>query len=398
AEYFGQTGRLAEARRLAEQALAQGDKLPDLPLQLYASHYLGLACNALGDYRRGSEVLRTIVHVHSQPTGWRTGWTVSGSWAGFQGITNSWLARCLADLGEFEEGIDAGRQAVALAESSGSPYGLAAACIGLGYSSLVRGDLDAAGPVLERACSVAREANLPLYRPQAIRFLGGTYLLAGRIEEGRAVMRAEANEAETRKLMMQQAAVLAWLGEACLFADRVDEAATVARRALALARARGQRGDAVAALHVLGEAAGRGFLDIGEGEQHYLAAIALAAELEMRPLLARAHLGIGRLYIRAADRDPAQDHLLAAMRLFIAMDMPLWLRQAASSLSELGRQLIVMHDQRSLHDYLSHTLAPDGPLRVILDAPGGGPRTSDDGRRQYAEKMLQSHGLSITRK
>jgi hypothetical protein len=47
-------------------------------------------------------------------------------------------------------------------------------------------------------------------------------------------------------------------------------------------------------------------------------------------------LGIGRLYFRAGDRDRAADHLLTATRLFSAMDMPLWLREAASSMSELG--------------------------------------------------------------
>ena len=394
AEYFRQTGRFAEARTLAEQALALGDKLQDVPLQLYASHYLGLACHALGDYRRGSEVLRAV--VESPPTEWRAGWTVSGSWAGFQAITLAWLARCLAERGEFEESVDAGHRAVALAEGLGSPYSLAAACIGLGYSSLVRGDLDAAGPVLERACSVAREANLTLLRPQATRLLGGAYLLTGRTDEGVALVRAAVDEVESRRLLMQQAAVLALLGEACLFADHVDEASTAAQRGLTLARERGQRGDAAAALHVLGEAAARGSLDIGEAEHHYLAAIALAGELGMRPLLARGHLGIGRLYVRTGDRDRAEDHLLTATRLFIAMDMPLWLRHAASSLSELGRLLIVASDHRSLYEYLSRTLAPGGPIRVILDAPGGGPRIGDEGRRQHVEGMLQSHGLSIT--
>ena len=396
AEYFRQTGRFAEARKRSEQALSLGDKLQDLPLQLYASHYLGLACNALGDYRRASEVLRTIVQVHSAPPGWRTAWTVSGSWAGFQAITLAYLARSLAELGQFEEGVDAGRRAVAHAESIGSPYSLAAACIGLGHCSFVRGDLDAAKPVLERACSVAREANLPLLRPQAARLLGGAYLLAGRIEEGVALVQAAADEVGSRRLLMQEAAVLGLLGEACLFADRVDEASAAAQRALTVARERGQRGDEVAALHVLGEAAARNSPDIGESERYYLEAIALAAELEMRPLLARSHLGIGRLYVRAGDRERAEDYLLTAMRLFIAMDMPLWLRKTGSSLSELGRQLIVAHDQRSLHDYLSHALAPDVPLRVILDAPDGAPRIGDEGRRQHVEKMLQSHSLSIT--
>jgi len=337
AEYFRQTGRFAEARTRAEQALAMGDKLQDLSLRLYASHYLGLACNALGDYRRASDVLRAA--VQSPQAEWRPdafAGAVLGSWEAFQAITLAWLARCLAELGEFEEGVDAGRRAVALAEEIGSPYILAAACIGLGCSSLVRGNLDAAVPVLERACSVAGEANLALLRPQAARLLGGAYLLAGRIDEGIALVRAAAEEVGSRRLLMQEAAVLALLGEACLFADRLDEASTAAQRALTFASERGQRGDAAAALLVLGEAAARSSLDIDKAEHHYLAAIALAGELEMRPLLARSHLGIGRLYLRAGDRDRAEDHLLTATRLFIAMDMPLWLRQAASSLSEHG--------------------------------------------------------------
>jgi tetratricopeptide (TPR) repeat protein len=261
---------------------------------------------------------------------------VSGSWVGFQAITLSWFARGLADLGEFEESVDAGRRAVALAESIGSPYSLAAACIGLGYGFLVRGDVDAAGPVLERACRVAREANLTLFRPQATRLLGGAYLLAGRIDEGVALVRAAADEVESRRLLMQQAAVLALLAEACLLADRIDEAATTAQRALTVARERGQRGDAAAALHLLGAAAACGSSDVSEGERHYLAAIALAGELEMRPLLARCHLAIGRMYVRAGAHDQAEDHLLTATRLFSAMHMPLWLRPAASSRSVEG--------------------------------------------------------------
>jgi tetratricopeptide (TPR) repeat protein len=320
---------------------------------------------------------------------------VIGSWAWFQSITLGWLARCLAECGEFEQGIEAGRQAVAVAERLGSPYSLTGACMGLGYCLFVKGDLDAAGPVLERACNVAREASLTLLRPQAVRLLGGTYLLAGRIDEGLALVRAAAEEVESRRLLMQQAAVLGVLGEACLAAGQVDEASTAAQRALTLARDREQRGDAAAALHVLGECAARDPHAVDKAEHHYRAAIALAGELEMRPLLARGHLGIGRLYLRAGDRDRAEDHLLTATRLFVAMDMPFWLQQAAASLSELGRLLIVAPDQRSLYEYLSRALAPEGSLRVILGAPGGGPGADDERRRQHVETMLQSHGLSV---
>ncbi len=394
AEYLRQTGRFAEARTLAEKALAMGDKLEDAPLQSYAGQYFGLACHALGEYRRASELLRAVTQT-LEPEGWRGALGTIASWDAHQAISLAWLARCLAEIGEFDEGVVAGRRAVALADGLEHPYSLTAACIGLGHICLVKGDLDAAGPVLERACVVARQANLTLLRPQATRLLGGAYLLAGRIEEGVALVRAAADEVESRRLLMQQAAVLVLLGEACLVAGRVDEASTAAQRALALATERGQRGDEAAALYMLGEAAARGVVEIDRAEHHYLAAIALTDELEMRPLLARGHLGIGRLYIRAGDRDRAEDHLLASTRLFIAMDMPLWLRQAASSLSELGPLLIVAHDQQGLHEYLNRALASGGP-RVVLDAASTGPRIDDEGRRKHVEAMLQSHGLSIS--
>src|SRR5262245_25988428 len=113
AEYFRQTGRFAEARTLAEQALPQGDKLQDVPIRLYALHYLGLACHALGDYRRASEALRAV--ALSPPIEWRPGLvgsTVSSSWDAYQAMNLAWLARCLAEIGNLDKGINARRRAV----------------------------------------------------------------------------------------------------------------------------------------------------------------------------------------------------------------------------------------------------------------------------------------------
>ena len=102
-------------------ALALGNKLQDVPLQLYAGQYLGLACHALGDYRRAADLLRAV--AQSPEPEWRTGAFAAwcGSWDAYQAITLAWLARCLAERGEFEEGVDAGRRAVALAEGLEQP-------------------------------------------------------------------------------------------------------------------------------------------------------------------------------------------------------------------------------------------------------------------------------------
>jgi tetratricopeptide (TPR) repeat protein len=310
-----------------------GDKLQDVPLQSYAGQYFGLACHALGDYRRASELLRAVTQT-PQPERWAGALgMVVASWNAHQAISLAWLARCLAEIGEFDEGVAAGRRAVTLAEGLESPYSLTAACIGLGYICLVKGDLDAAGPVLERACSAAREAKLTLLGPQATRLLGGAYLLAGRIDEGVALVRAAANEVESRRLLMQQAAVLALLGEACLFASRLGEASTVGQRALTLARDGGQRGEEAVALRVLGDiAAHPDQFDAESGEIHYRQALALAEELGMRPLVAHCHLGLGKLYRRAGKRQEAQEHLITATTMYREMDMRFWLEQAEAEL------------------------------------------------------------------
>ena len=148
AEYFRQTGRFAEARTLAEQALALGEQAAGRP----APALCGPVSRArLPRPRRLPARVRDCCGPscrRRQPE-WRTGafrGTVIGSWAAYQAITLAWLARCLAERGEFDEGVDAGRRAVALAEGLGSPYSLAAACIGLGYCLPRQGRSRRCGP------------------------------------------------------------------------------------------------------------------------------------------------------------------------------------------------------------------------------------------------------------
>jgi NAD(P)-dependent dehydrogenase (short-subunit alcohol dehydrogenase family) len=195
---------------------------------------------------------------------------------------------------------------------------------------------EAASPVLERACSVAREANLTLLRPQATRLLGGAYLLAGRIDEGVTLVRAAANEVESRRLLMQQAAVLALLGEARLFASRLEEASTVGHRALTLARDGSQRGDEAIALRVLGDIVTHSDQsDAKSGQAHYRHALELAEPLGMRPLIAHCHLGLGKLYRRTGKREQAQEHLTTATTMYREMGMTYWLEQAEAELNML---------------------------------------------------------------
>jgi hypothetical protein len=177
---------------------------------------------------------------------------------------------------------------------------------------------------------------------------------------------------------MQHAAALTVLAEAYVVARDTDAASAAAARARAVARAHGQRGEEAAALHALAQATVR---DVGDAEAGYLSTIALASELEMAPLIARATLGLGRLYLGVGDRKRAAARLAAATRLFGTLDMPLWLTRALTAAAPLGGVVTVGRRHVAVYEALRRTLGPhhrrsvvladdDGPAEGVTFAPG----------------------------
>jgi hypothetical protein len=56
----------------------------------------------------------------------------------------------------------------------------------------------------------------------------------------------------------------------------------------------------------------------------------------VRPLVAHCHLGLGKLYRRAGQREQAREHLTTATTRYREMDMTFWLEQAGPELRELS--------------------------------------------------------------
>jgi len=69
-------------------------------------------------------------------------------------------------------------------------------------------------------------------------------------------------------------------------------------------------------------------------EAHYGAAITLASELEMRPLVAHCHLGLGKLSRRTGKHEQAREHLTTATTMYREMDMAFWLEPAEQELRQ----------------------------------------------------------------
>ena len=329
-EYDRQTGHFREASALIERAREIAAAIGDLPLRLAADQYLGMAFHALGDYRRAADHERRAAEFpREEPAPGGFGPTQTGTPAGFRAVSLGWLARCLAEIGEFEEGIATGREAVRLAEEIDRPYAIVSASWGLGYLYGVRGDLDSATLLLDRALAAARGAGLTRLLPQVLRALGSAYALMGRVAEGTALLEEALSLSESIHLRVAESSSLVLLGEAHLLGGRDEAAHVAATRALAMARGRGQRGDEASALHLLGEVAAR--RGTGEAEplvQSLRAAAALAEELTMRPLVARCRLSLAGVHRRAGDRARAAEEHRAATDLFRSMGMRFWLARA----------------------------------------------------------------------
>jgi transcriptional regulator with AAA-type ATPase domain/tetratricopeptide (TPR) repeat protein len=322
-------GDLERARELGERNVGMAEALGDRELQSAATMYLGVIHHERGDFRRAIELLRwTLDSLKEDPL---------RDYRGMLGLrsvySHAWVARSLAELGRFAEAILHGDEALRIAETVSQPFDLALARAGAGWVRLLQGDLHAAIAALEHAHDLSRAWRIPGFPPLILSDLGGAYVQSGRVDEALAVLEEVLGQAASQGVLVEESRRLAHLGEARLVAGQRDQAAAVARRALECAREQTERGNEAWALHLLGDiAAQHDQPDVTTAEAHYRAAMTLAAELGMRPLVAHCHLGLGELYRRIDDRPTAQEHLMTAATMYREMGMGFWLEKAESVL------------------------------------------------------------------
>jgi tetratricopeptide (TPR) repeat protein len=371
-----------------ERCLRIGDSAGDASLQALARGYLGYSCHAQGLYRRAHAILRENVEALELVQG-----DAPGGQAGVSYVTSSgWLAFTLAELGEFDAAAMSLDRAQRAGEASGHAYTQTIARTMAGLAWLRRGQLERALPALQRSLDACREKNLDVWRPIPSSLLGLTLVLLGRVDEGLRLLEDGVSLTEDLGVRAYLALWTVQLAEGLAAARQLDRARTVAQRALDLALHHKERGHQAWALRLLGEVAGLADPPaVGEAEGYFARALALAEELEMRPLQARAQLGLGRLLRLAGDRDRAEDHLATALGLLREMDMRFWLSRAAEELLHLGHLFVVARHNIQLYDYLKREYAGE-PVTVILDRRHGQRRERDEvttSERRHAERRRQ---------
>jgi hypothetical protein len=78
-------------------------------------------------------------------------------------------------------------------------------------------------------------------------------------------------------------------------------------------------------------------MDVKPAEVYYQQALAIANELEMRPLQAHCHRGLGDVHRHTQESEPAMAELTEALEQFREMDMAFWIPQVETALSQLKR-------------------------------------------------------------
>jgi tetratricopeptide (TPR) repeat protein len=250
-------------------------------------------------------------------------------------VARAFLARALAELGEFDEGREHGEEAVRLAEAVDHPFSLIWACLNLGRLEALGGEFMREIMLLERAVALSQEWNIAYLTPIALAALGDVYARSGRVEEGVSWLQQALAGYASAGIGYLRAMSTVQLGEAHLLAGRVEEARDFGTRAVELARERGERGHEAWAHRLLGKTASqRDCPDVAAAEAHYATSMALAVELGMRPLVAHCRFSLSKLYRRSGNRR-ATENLTTAMSLFQELGMRFWFEKAEVEMQAL---------------------------------------------------------------
>jgi len=330
-QYFRLMGHLDLAVESAERALGLADRLRDGALWIVASTYLGAAHDARGDYRKAADILRKSVEA-LPGTALGQDVRVAGLVPVFARI---YLVYCLADMGEFREGLTHGDEGTQLAEAADDAYSLIFASCGVGTLHLLKGDIEPAIDTLERGLALCRTLTLPVALPLIACALGAAYSVAGRSRDAIVLLEEGTREGLAMGRLGGHSLLLVRLGEAYLRAGRLDDADAAARQALLMAQEKSERGHEAYALHLLGEVVARRTPGDPAADAAFRQAAALAEELSMRPLLAHCDVSRARLERRAGRTASARPLFEAASAAFRALEMGFWLERAETEVRSL---------------------------------------------------------------
>jgi len=310
------------------RALAIGEAAQNQSVMALARHHLAHAFRSRGDYRRAVDAATgTVGFLRGEGADFPDRYIVAA---------RAELAVSLAELGRFQEAIANVEEARRVAEAIDHPWQVAFAATQGGTALLLHGSVSEAIASLEHSLELCKIFDLRGMSIGTAARLGEAYTLAGRAGEALPLVGESIVRASEFGRIGESSLRFAALGAAELATNELDKAAEHAKHALDFAVQHGERGYEAWALRLCGEiSACTHSIDDGAAEEQYRRALASAKELEMRPLQAHCHLGLGKLYHCANRLDEARAELATAVAMLREMGMSLWLPEAEQRLAQV---------------------------------------------------------------
>jgi len=327
ATYHALIGQHDQAIAACQRALALTSE--DRELNIVTHYYLGQSYHFIGQYDDSlnvlGRVLEQVSHEHYKFERFGTASILSV-------IARMYMVQCLAQLGDFEKGLSIAGQAIQIAKEAVHPYSLAYATCSVGLLLLIKGEINSATQTLEDAMRQCQQSEIKVLLPQIASYLGLAHALANRFDDAMPLLQKAEEETARIGRKAGQALRVVWHGLASLLADRMTEADRQAEKALQLAIDTKEQGHQAWALFLKGAIAVRKEKTrIGQAQNHFDQALALANSLRMNPLQAHCHFGLSELYQLDGKVELARSESNSAAKLYQQMGMTFWLTHANGS-------------------------------------------------------------------
>jgi class 3 adenylate cyclase/tetratricopeptide (TPR) repeat protein len=313
--------RLAPAADAVLDAMAVAEQISDAPMRRAAAARLGGIRVEQGRFAEGIGLLSAA--EAESPSEEKTDRPSLAALAA-SGRRAS-MARALGELGRFEEAVAVGDEALAIAETTRHAFSFLYAAATLGIALIRKGDFARSVPTLERAWELGQRTHCELLKPLCCGALGFAYLRTGKATAGRELL--EQADRYTLGAGWEQWPMAAnCIAEASLLLGDRAAAAERAARTIEVARADTAIGELAWAEFILAEALTRGEPRSLRAVEVYETALQRAASLDMAPLAARVHLGLGDHLARLGRLREAEQHRRAAADFFETLGMEFWAR------------------------------------------------------------------------
>jgi len=316
-------GTLESATERAREAFRRAEPM-DLRTRSYAQFVAGASCRDLGRLRDALSEYGQGVALFPQPG---EGGEDAGLIFPIYVSLCAWRSEVHAALGEFEAALASAVEAHRMAREIRHTNSLTIADAFHGYCLVMKGDIEAAIPLLERGLAVAQEHESPHGITSNMLYLEYVRILL----KGREASLDSLNEIarSTTAFMPQWARYGSVTAEAYLAAGAVAQAASEVARWLPVVDERQARAYRGPLLRLQAEVLMRQDpVDVDGARKRLEEALTLAKELAMPLEIARCRIGLARVDRRTGHGASAAEHLAGAVAIFRDVGAPFWAERA----------------------------------------------------------------------